>query len=178
MLQQLTGINIVMFYANKMFDETNHDTAKIMSFITMLINFLSTFGSVFLADRLGRRSLLLYGSAGCGVTLLGCMIGATTKDNVGMNWLFNISVFLFICAFEMSHGPVCWLYMSEILPTAWMGYGVASSWIFTILVGLSTPYFFAGISYWTYFIYFIFMIGVFLYRLQIFHSQLCFASYT
>jgi len=152
-----------MFYANKMFEEANPDTAKVMSFITMLLNFLSTFGSVFLADKLGRRSLLLYGSASCGVTLLGCMIGASGagKDNTGMTWMFNIAVFLFIIAFEMSHGPVCWVYMSEILPTVWMGYGVAVSWVFTIAVSLSTPYFFNGISYWTYFLYFIFMVGVF-----------------
>jgi len=158
-LQQLTGINLVMFYAGVMFNAQNPDTANMMVFVTMLVNFLSTIGSLFLADRLGRKILLLWGSVGCAIGLLGCMIGATDKHSNAMNWIFNLSIFFFLIAFEFTHGPVCWLYMSEILPTVWMGYGVASSWVFTILVGLSVPYLFAGIGYWTYLLFVIFMVG-------------------
>lgn len=50
-----------------------------------------------------------------------------------------------------------WLYMSEILPTKWMGYGTASSWIFTNIVGYTTPLMLDHIKFWTYEIFFAFM---------------------
>jgi len=43
--------------------------------------------------------------------------------------------------------------MSEILPSQWMGYGTASSWIFTILIGLVSPVLLDSIKYYTYVIF-------------------------
>lgn len=45
-----------------------------------------------------------------------------------------------------------WLYVAEILPAVWMGYGVASSWIFSIAIAVATPYCIDGIGKWTFFI--------------------------
>lgn len=53
-----------------------------------------------------------------------------------------------------------WIYISEILPASWMGYGVASSWTFTILVGVFAPYMLEGIGRWTFLVFSIFMILV------------------
>lgn len=47
--QQLTGINIIIFYSNSVFKKQG-DLAPILSTIMSLINFLATFGSVFFAD--------------------------------------------------------------------------------------------------------------------------------
>lgn len=159
-IQQLTGINIVMFYANTVFEKQGADRASILSLVVMLINFLFTFGSVFLADKLGRKLMLVWGSVGCAIGLFMSFLTLNAeKSETAIIWIFNFSVFFFIAVFEMSHGPITWVYMSEILLPEWMGYGVGVSWAFTILVGVTTPYFFAGIGRWTYFLYFLFMAG-------------------
>jgi MFS transporter, SP family, sugar:H+ symporter len=62
-LQQLTGINVVMFYAPVLFKTIGFGgTASLMSaVITGLVNMFSTFVSIATVDRLGRRKLLLEG---------------------------------------------------------------------------------------------------------------------
>eukprot|EP01022_Parablepharisma_sp_SALTPOND_P025418 TRINITY_DN592_c0_g1_i2.p4 TRINITY_DN592_c0_g1~~TRINITY_DN592_c0_g1_i2.p4 ORF type:complete len:160 (-),score=6.36 TRINITY_DN592_c0_g1_i2:268-747(-) len=154
--------------------ERQGDMAKLLLFLTMFINFITTFGSVFTSDRLGRRILLLWGCIGCGLGLLVCMLSSTDDDTSSStrDWIFNIGVFFFVSAFETSHGPIwysfvyyynpyaSWVYISEILPSSWMGYGTASFWILTTLVGYTSPYLFGSLGRWTYFLYFIFMVLV------------------
>jgi MFS family permease len=62
-LQQLTGINVVMFYAPVLFKTIGFGgTASLMSaVITGLVNMIATFVSIATVDRLGRRKLLLQG---------------------------------------------------------------------------------------------------------------------
>jgi len=52
-----------------------------------------------------------------------------------------------------------WLYVAEILPAVWMGYSVASSWVFTIIIAIGSPYFVDGIGRWIFFIYLLFTAG-------------------
>ncbi len=53
--------------------------------------------------------------------------------------------------------------MSEVLPAQWMGYGTASSWVFTIIVSSTTPPFFRSIKEFTYLLYMFFMLLVLAY---------------
>ena len=158
-IQQLTGINAVMFYAPTMFDNQGNIKTT-LNFIVMLVNFLFTITSMFTSDRFGRKILLVLGCFGCGFGLLLATIGYSDDEDAGMNaesYIFDIGVFIFTAAFGLSHGPVCWTYISEILPSQWMGYGAAASWIFTIIISLTTPYMLSGIGRWTFLIFLIFM---------------------
>jgi len=49
-----------------------------------------------------------------------------------------------------------WLYVAEILPAVWMGYSVASSWIFSIIIAMASPYSIDLLGRWTFFIFFVF----------------------
>ncbi|MGL5389772.1 MAG: sugar porter family MFS transporter [Serratia sp. (in: enterobacteria)] len=159
-IQQLTGINAVMFYAPTMF-ENQGDIKTLLNFIVMLLNFLFTIVSMFTSDKFGRKILFVLGCFGCGVGLLMATIGYTEDETEGMtasSYIFDIGVFLFTASFGISHGPVCWTYVSEILPSQWMGYGAASSWTFTVIVGLVTPYMLSGIGRWSFLIFLMFMV--------------------
>jgi len=76
-LQQITGINAVYFYATSIFKQTGIGTdasfssGVLLSFITVLF----TFVAIFLIDRMGRRPLLLIGVAGISISLLLCAYG-------------------------------------------------------------------------------------------------------
>ena len=76
-LQQITGINAVYFYATSIFKQTGIGTdaafssGVLLSFTTVIF----TFVAIFLIDRMGRRPLLLIGMAGIATSLLVCAYG-------------------------------------------------------------------------------------------------------
>lgn len=76
-LQQITGINAIYFYATSIFKQTGIGTnasftsGVLMSFITVLF----TFVAIFSIDKMGRRPLLLIGMGGIAISLLLCAYG-------------------------------------------------------------------------------------------------------
>ena len=85
-LQQITGINAVYFYATSIFKQTGIGTDAAFSSGVLLstISVIFTFVAIYLIDRMGRRPLLLIGTAGISVSLLICAYGfnqATYKLN-------------------------------------------------------------------------------------------------
>ncbi|XP_047067747.1 sugar transport protein MST6 isoform X2 [Lolium rigidum] len=124
--QQLTGINVIMFYAPVLFKTLGFaDDASLMSaVITGLVNVFATSVSIVTVDRLGRRKLFLQG----GAQMLACQIvvGALIGAKFGFTGVADIPksyatfVVLFICAyvagFAWSWGPLGWLVPSEIFP--------------------------------------------------------------
>ncbi|GIR12474.1 MAG: MFS transporter [Cryomorphaceae bacterium] len=76
-LQQITGINAVYFYATSIFKQTGIGTDAAFSSGVLLstISVIFTFVAIYLIDRMGRRPLLLIGTAGIAVSLLICAYG-------------------------------------------------------------------------------------------------------
>ncbi len=157
--QQLTGINIVIMYAPTVFRKVGEGIEDYLTAGAMFTNFAATLLAVFFVDRVGRKMMLIIGSMGCATTLLICAMSYNdgTYRNVVKDWVFAVSVYAFIILFEISHGPICWLYLSEVLFSRWMGYATAASWIFTILVSSTTTLLLQDPPY-GYATYFVFMI--------------------
>lgn len=76
-LQQITGINAVYFYATSIFKQTGIGTDAAFSSGVLLstISVIFTFVAIYLIDRMGRRPLLLIGTAGIAISLLVCAYG-------------------------------------------------------------------------------------------------------
>lgn len=76
-LQQITGINAVYFYATSIFKQTGIGTDAAFSSGVLLstISVVFTFVAIYLIDRMGRRPLLLLGTAGVAISLLLCAYG-------------------------------------------------------------------------------------------------------
>ena len=70
--QQLTGINVIMFYAPVLFKTIGFgDDASLMSaLLTGVVNVFATTVSIFTVDRVGRRKLFLQG----GFQMLACQV--------------------------------------------------------------------------------------------------------
>ncbi|CAN6363754.1 unnamed protein product [Urochloa humidicola] len=120
-LQQLTGINVVMFYAPVLFG----GTASLMSaVITGGVNMFATFVSIATVDRLGRRKLFLQG--GIQMTIAQFVLGTLIAIKFGTSGVAEISrsyaigvvlcICVFVSAFAWSWGPLGWLVPSEIFP--------------------------------------------------------------
>ncbi|OMP01485.1 Sugar/inositol transporter [Corchorus olitorius] len=146
--QQLTGINVIMFYASVLFKTLGFgDEACFMSaVITGIVNVLATLVSVVTVDKFGRRALLLEGGIQMFVSQIA--VGALIAWKFGFNGEGNLSksdanalLFLicaYVAAFAWSWGPLGWLVPSEICPleirSAGQAINVSVNMLFTIFI--------------------------------------------
>lgn len=115
-LQQVTGINAVMYYAPEIFKETGAgtDAALIQTILVGLINFLFTILAIWLIDRVGRKVLLLIGSSIMTISL--AVIGLAFHSGNTSGPIVLIFILVYVAAFAISLGPVVWVLISEIFP--------------------------------------------------------------
>jgi SP family galactose:H+ symporter-like MFS transporter len=143
-MQQLTGMNVVMYYAPRIFQGMGYATAAQMWFTVLvgLVNVLATFIAIGLVDRLGRKPILYIGfvvmTLGLGVVGTMMHLGIDTHTEQ----LFTVVMLLvFIVGFAMSAGPLIWTLCSEIQPLKGRDFGIGCStftnWAANWLVGVS-----------------------------------------
>lgn len=113
--QQLTGINVVMFYSSKIFapDDSNvkSDFSVVqINFWVYFVNFVSVFGAIILLSRVGRRTIMLVCNLGEAAMLILLGYFLIQRNN---NACF-VCTLVFLVLFEFSSGPVVWLYIAEI----------------------------------------------------------------
>ncbi|CAN6990913.1 unnamed protein product [Brassica rapa subsp. trilocularis] len=180
--QQITGINVIMFYAPVLFKTLGFgdDAALMSAVITGVVNVLATFVSLYSVDRFGRRFLFLEG----GIQMFICQIlvgsfiglkfgttGTGTLTPATADWIL-VFICVYVAGFAWSWGPLGWLVPSEICPLeirpAGQAINVSVNMFFTFLIGqffltmlchmkFGLFYFFAGmVAIMTIFIYFLF----------------------
>ena len=120
-LQQLTGINTIIYYAPTMLATVvkESDTAAILSTVGIgAVNVTMTVLALFLIDRWGRRPLLLFGTSLMAIALIGLGIANAMPDTVmdSLGWIFNIALFIYIAGFAIGLGPIAWLFLAEVYP--------------------------------------------------------------
>ncbi len=154
---QLAGINAILYYLNNIFaaagfSQISSDQQAIAIGTT---NFLFTIVGMSLIDKLGRKTLLLIGAAGCASCLAGvAWVFATESHRGDLLWL----LVTFIAFFSVSQGAVIWVYIGEVFPTAvrskGQGVGSASHWFSDTLIALVFPVVVTMMSTATPFIFF------------------------
>jgi SP family arabinose:H+ symporter-like MFS transporter len=142
-LQQVTGINAVMYYAPEIFKATGAGTnaSLVQTILVGFINFLFTIVALWLIDKVGRKALLLVGSASMAFCLL--VIGIAFQTGHADGPLVLIFILLYVASFAISLGPVVWVIMSEIFPNRIRGKATAIAamalWAADYLVSQSFP---------------------------------------
>lgn len=135
--QQITGINVVINYAPVIFQQAGvgANDALFQSIIVGIVNFVFTIIAVWLVDRKGRKSLLVWGTVGMTISLV--FLAATFGGVVGVVGMI-ISVLMYIAFFAASLAPVMWVVTSEMYPTSIRGIAMSVStsvsWICSLLV--------------------------------------------
>ncbi len=119
-LQQITGINTVIYYAPMIFEFTGAKSASASILATIgvgVVNVAMTVVALLLVDRVGRRPLLLIGLTGMivGLGVLGLAFQLPQLSG-SLGWIAEISLMLYVGAFAIGLGPVFWLLISEIYP--------------------------------------------------------------
>jgi sugar porter (SP) family MFS transporter len=115
-LQQITGINVFMYYAPEIFKGlgSGTDTALLQTIVIGLFNVTFTLVAIRTIDRIGRKPLLLFGAAGMGISLTGLGIAAYIGSTASWVLVFILG---YIACFAASLGPVVWVVIAEIFPT-------------------------------------------------------------
>ncbi|HVX32353.1 MAG TPA: sugar porter family MFS transporter [Solirubrobacterales bacterium] len=144
-LQQVTGINTVIYYAPTIIEFTgvNSSAGSILAAVGVgIINVAMTLVAIRLLDRAGRRTLLMVGVSGMVVSLvaLGAAFlgggGSTVASVVAI-----LSLMTFVASFAVSLGPIFWLLNAEIYPlgvrSKAAGLGTMANWTFNFIVSLT-----------------------------------------
>jgi sugar porter (SP) family MFS transporter len=144
-LQQVTGINTVIYYSPTILKSTGLGSSNsILSAVPVaIINLLMTVLSLAIIDRVGRRPLLLTSLAGMVVSIAG--LGVTFSVHAA-SWLSVVC----LAFFAIGMGPVFWLLISEIYPQRVRGEAMsvatAFNWLANFVVALSFPLLIASIG--------------------------------
>ena len=151
--QQFVGINVIFYYSTTLWQAVGFQESDsfIISVITAVINIAATIIAILLIDRVGRRRLLLVGSAIMTFSL-GTMALAFAQADVIAGapvlpsfWgpVALVAANLFVIGFGMSWGPTVWVLLGEMFPNhirAYaLGVGGAAQWLANFVVSATFP---------------------------------------
>jgi SP family xylose:H+ symportor-like MFS transporter len=175
-LQQTVGINAVLYFAPKMFENMGADTNAAL-FNTILVGVtmvVFTLVSLVTVDRWGRKPLLIVGAIiqAASMIVLGLIfasfatgVAAETVVMTPQAAMFAlVAVIVYLAGFSLSWGPVVWVMLAEIFPNVIkskaMAIAVAVQWIANYVVSSTFPMldgnsqlnalFNHGFAYWVY----------------------------
>jgi sugar porter (SP) family MFS transporter len=124
--QQFVGINVIFYYSATLWHSVGFSESDAFSITvaTSIVNVLVTLVAIALVDKVGRKPLLLVGSAGMAVTLGAmavCFANAvTTVDGLSLpapwNMVALVSANLYVVCFGLSWGPMVWVLLGEMFP--------------------------------------------------------------
>lgn len=168
--QQFVGINAVMYYSNLVYSSVGLDEqhAFLTSMITTGVNVVFTIVAILLIDKIGRKPLLLIGSAGMAVALATIAIvfgtaqkctaatfgttidGCDVVKDIGQpllspsaGFIAVIALNVFVAFFAATWGPVVWVMISEMFPNRIRAAGLAiaamAQWIGNFVVSVTFP---------------------------------------
>lgn len=168
--QQFVGINVIFYYSNSIWASVGfqEDQAFLLTLITNTTNVVVTLVAISLVDRLGRKPLLLVGSAGMAVSLAAMALlfgtastctqalvdagqaGCIDADSIGTPYLTGaagpmavLAANLYVVFFGVSWGPVVWVLLGEMFPNriraGALAIGAAAQWMANFIVSVSFP---------------------------------------
>lgn len=121
LFQQFSGINAVIFYASKIFEDAHVKLEPSQSTVIVgVCQIIATYVSTLIIDKLGRKPLLIL--SGAVMAISGAVLGlyfylqqkTTVTADVDISWLPILCMVVFIVVFSLGYGPIPWLYMGEV----------------------------------------------------------------
>lgn len=163
-IAQLTGINIIFYYAPLIFEKTHvGGSVLFQTVLTGIVNLIFTLIAFALIDRVGRKKLLLFGSVVMGLCMF--VIGYLFYEKRLDNYFVLITVFVYIAAFACTWGAVLWVYVAEIFPNRIRGhatsFAIFGNWLSNAIVSYTFPIMLSHLgSPTTFFVYGIINLGM------------------
>jgi MFS transporter, SP family, sugar:H+ symporter len=153
-LQQAVGINVIFYYSSVLWQSvgfSEHDALSV-TVITSIINVVTTLIAIAAIDKIGRKPLLLAGSAGMMLTLgaLAFVFGRAPLDAAGHPLLSSgdgrlalVAANVYVFCFGFSWGPVVWVLLGEMfnnrIRAMALSLAAAAQWIANFIVSATFP---------------------------------------
>ncbi|MDR1339670.1 MAG: sugar porter family MFS transporter [Prevotellaceae bacterium] len=157
MLQQWCGMNVTFYYAADIFTKAGYGVSDMMLQIVIIggIAMLSVVATILMIDRVGRKKLMLCGTAA--MTVIYGVIGFMFHEGIS-GLPIVIAVLLNVMAYQLTLAPITWVILSEIFPNRVRGAAMSLSalvlWIGNFSLTYSFPSILKGIgwanNFWLY----------------------------
>jgi sugar porter (SP) family MFS transporter len=139
-LQQITGINTVIYYGALIFKDQvggQSDSAAIGANVVIgTVNFFCTIFALWVIDRLGRRALMMASSGGMATALF--LLGLAFLMKPAPALLILVLILGYTGSFAIGLGPGVWVVISELFPTRIRGRAMSIAtlalWLGCILI--------------------------------------------
>ncbi|KAK4543135.1 hypothetical protein LTR36_005913 [Oleoguttula mirabilis] len=156
MFQQISGINIITYYAATIF-QNNIGLSPFLSRLLAALNgteyFVASWVAIFTIEKFGRRKLMLFGAAGQAFSMA-VLAGTTSVGSTSTGIAAAVFLFVFNSFFAVGWLGMTWLYPAEITPldirAPANAISTTANWIFNFMVVMVTPVAFANIGNNTY----------------------------
>lgn len=141
---QVSGINAIIYYAPRIFEMTGLGaSSSLLSTVGIgVVNFTFTLLAMNFIDRIGRRTLMLIGSAGLILTL--ALVANSFYTQHFSRWGVTTYLLVYIAFFAFSQGAVIWVFISEIFPNQVRAQGQTlgstTHWVMAAVIAFSFPY--------------------------------------
>ncbi len=155
--QQWCGINVIFYYAQEIFTAAGYGVNDVLFniVITGAVNLIFTLIAIRFVDRLGRKPLMLAGSAGLAV-VFGLVGASYALHSRGLHIL--ILVVTAMALYALSLAPVTWVLLSEIFPNRIRGAAMSVStfalWAACFVLTYTFPHLSKGLgpagTFWIY----------------------------
>ena len=152
--QQLVGINVIFYYGETLWKlaGVSEEVALQRNILSGVVSILACFITIAVIDKIGRKPLLLIGSAGMAATLFALVYAFAngTLDAAGqlqlspsLGMIALIAANLYVIFFNVSWGPVMWVMLGEMFPNQIRGSALAvcgfAQWFANYLIAQSFP---------------------------------------
>jgi SP family sugar:H+ symporter-like MFS transporter len=152
--QQLVGINVIFYYGETLWKLAGVSEAAALqrNIISGLVSIAACFVTIAVIDKIGRKPLLLIGSAGMAATLFAMVYAFAngTLDpagnlqlSVSIGMIALVAANLYVIFFNVSWGPVMWVMLGEMFPNQIRGSALAvcgfAQWFANYLIAQSFP---------------------------------------
>jgi sugar porter (SP) family MFS transporter len=146
---QFSGINAFLYYAPRIFEAAGlgASTALLSGIGVGVVNLIFTLIGINLIDRLGRKTLMYWGSFGYIISL--ALVALAFAGSWGGLWV-PIFLFLFIASHAIGQGTVIWVYISEVFPnhlrSSGQAWGTSTHWVLAAIIPSMVPVLFTWIG--------------------------------
>ena len=160
-LQQLTGDNYFFYYGTTIFKAVGLSDSFETSIVLGIVNFASTFVGIYVVDKYGRRTCLLWGAA----SMTACMVvyasvgvtrlwpnGKSQPSSKGAGNCMIVFACFYIFCFATTWAPIPYVVVSETFPlrikSKAMSIATAANWFWGFLIGFFTPFITGAINFY------------------------------
>ncbi|MBB4098832.1 sugar porter family MFS transporter [Sphingomonas kyeonggiensis] len=133
--QQLVGINVIFYYGATLWQLAGftENDALLINIVSGAVSIAACFVTIAVIDKIGRKPLLLIGSAGMAVTLFvmvyafsqGALVDGKLVLTPELGMVAVVAANLYVIFFNVSWGPVMWVMLGEMFPNQIRGSALA-----------------------------------------------------